>query len=149
MTAAEAYAAIRARLEAVDSGITIPLRWQAEAATLPDTPAAFAYIEFIAAGGAISGYGAGRGANRYRQRGRVEAYVFTPNGAGLATALTHAETIAARLRSYRSGDLSCFGAVVHPGGHGASASPPGLSRNALNDYWYAVAEIDMFYDQIG
>ena len=148
-TAAGAYAAIRARLEAVDSGITIPLRWQAEAGALPDKPTAFAYVEFIATGGAIASFGGGRGANRYRHRGRVEAYVFTPNGEGLAGALTHAETIAARLRSYRDSDISCFSAVVHPGGHGAQASPPGLSRNALNDYWYAVVEVEMFYDQIG
>jgi hypothetical protein len=149
MTAAEAFASLRARLEDAGSGITIPLHWQAEAAVLPDTPAAFAYVEFVASGGAIASYGGGRGSNRYRHRARVEAYVFTPNGAGLESALTHAETIAARLRSYRDNDLSCFSAVVHPGGHGSQASPPGLSRNALNDYWYAVVEVEMTYDQIG
>lgn len=149
-TAAQAFSAVKTRLSAVGSGISIPLRWQAEdGGALPDTPSAFGYVEFLAGGGSLVSFGGGRGSNRYRHRARVHAFVFTPNGDGLSTALTHAETIAARLRSYRDDDISCFEATVHGGGHGPDVSPPGLSRNALNDYWYAVAEIALFYDLIG
>ncbi|MCC8976417.1 hypothetical protein [Bradyrhizobium brasilense] len=46
-TSSQALAAIRDRLEADDSGITIPLRWHGEPGDpLPDDPAAFAFVIF-------------------------------------------------------------------------------------------------------
>lgn len=150
-TASEAFAAIRSRLEAGDSGISITLRWQGEdGGALPDTPTAFAYVVFNNQGsfGAPASYGGGRGQNRYRNQALVEAFVFAPNGEGLVSAMDHAETIAARLRSFRDTDVSCFSADVIPVGEGSTVAPPGLS-NEVNNYQAAVAECSFFFDQIG
>lgn len=151
-TATQALAAIRARLEASGSGISIPLRWQGEdGGPLPDTPAAFAFIVFNneGSGGAPAAYGGGLGANLYRNRAFVEAFVFAPNGEGMSVALDHAETIAAWLRSYRTSAISCYSADVLPVGPGASVVPAGLSSSEVSNYMAAVAEIVLTFDQIG
>ncbi len=148
-TTTQAQAAIRAQIEA--GSISFPLYWQGEdAPILPDVPATFAFIIFNneGSGRAPAAYGGGRGANLYRNRGTVEAYVFAPNGEGLAVATDAAEVIAAQLRSFRSGDISCFSADVIPVGPGSSISPPGLSSEVSN-YQCAVAEIALSFDQIG
>jgi hypothetical protein len=59
-----------------------------------------------------------------------------------------AETIAARLRSFRDATISCFGADVIPVGPGSNISPPGL-QSEVSNYLCAVAEIDLHFDQIG
>lgn len=151
-TVAEAWETLRARLDESDSGIAIPLRWQGEDnGPLPDVPSAFAYVVFSneGSGGAPAAFGGGRGQNTYRNRGFVEAFVFVPNGEGLAEALEKAETIAARFRSYREGDVSCFSADVHPLGDGADYAPPGISRNEANNYQCALVEATVIFDQIG
>lgn len=145
-TATQAYAAIRARLESQCPGVTF--RWQNEDAVLPDDPAPFVYVEFVAEPGALASFGGGRGANRYRNPARVEAMAFVPRGQGLTPALDLAETVAAALRSYRDVDISCFDATVMPGGDGASLAPPGLASEAGN-YWFAAAEISLHFDLIG
>lgn len=148
-TASQAFAAIRARIEA--GGISFPLRWQGEdAPALPDTPATFAFIVFNNGGsgrGPVA-FGGGRGSNLYRNQATVEAYVFAPNGEGLSVATDAAEAIASLLRSFRDSNISCFSADVIPVGPGSSISPPGLS-SAVNGYQCAVAEIDLHFDQIG
>ena len=144
-TASQAQAAIRARLEA---GATVPLYWQNVGAELPDEPTAFAYVEFIAGPGRIASFGGGRGSNRYRNQAIVTIFCFVPSGQGIAPATDLAELLAARLRSYRTDAISCFDATVHPGGDGADIKPPGLSSEVGN-YYYAVAEVNLFYDLIG
>lgn len=150
-TAAGALAAIRTRLEASGSGITIPMRWQGEdAGPLDDAPTAFAYIEMenFGAGRGPTAFGGGSGSNLYRNDGVINAYVFSPNGEGMSVALAHAETIAARLRSFRDSDVSCFSASVRPIGSGSSIEPPGLNSE-VNNYTCAVVETAFHFDQIG
>lgn len=150
-TAAEAYAEVKARLEGPGAGISIPLRWQGEDQTpLPDTPTAFAFVTFenLGSGRGPSEFGGGSGNNRYRNSASVVAYVFTPRGPGLQLALQNAETIAARLRSYRSAGISCSSADVIPVGDGSGIKPPGLDSD-VNNYQCAIAEIDLWFDQIG
>lgn len=152
ITTGEAFAAIRARLEASGSGITIPLRWQGEdGGPLPDTPAAFAYIVFANDGSSPgpTAFGGGRGANLYRNIATVQAYVFAPLGEGLAVLLTHAETIAARLRSFRDTSISCFSADVITFAEGQRLIPPGLRDSEVSNYQAALAEIAVSFDQIG
>lgn len=150
-TAAGAFAAIKTRLTGVGSGISIPLRFQGEdGGGLPSTPTAFAYVVFGNDGSrpGPASFGGGSGNNRYRNQAFVEAYVFTPSRQGLATALAHAETIAARLRSFRDSDISCFSADVKPLGDGAGLSPPGLASE-VNNYQCALVDVALHFDQIG
>ena len=148
-TAATAWAALKARL-LTDTGITIPLCWMNETVVLPGVPSAFAFVAFESSPSFPSpvSFGGGRYANRYRNSAFVTAYVFTPVGEGIEGALAHAETIAARLRSFRDSDVSCFDATVEPGGPGADIKPPGLIGE-LGNYYYCVAEASLFFDQIG
>lgn len=150
-TAVGALAALRARLEASGSGITIPLRFQGEdAGALPDTPSAFAFIVFsiLGSGGGPASFGGGRGANVYRNNALLEVFVFSPSGEGLDVVMGYAETIAARLRSFRDDDVSCYSADVLPVGQGSSITPPGLASEVSN-YQCAVAEIALTFDQVG
>ena len=150
-TASTAYGVLRGILEA---GVSLPLRWQNEDAdsqgnaALPDTPAPFLYTEFLTDPAELVSFGGGRGANRYRNPARLDVYVFVPRGWGLAAATDYAETAAALFRSFRDTNVSCFGASVHPGGDGASLKPPGLSSEVAN-YFYAVTEVDLFFDLVG
>lgn len=151
ITASQAYTALRNRLEASGSDISIPLRWHGEDQdALPDTPAAFAYVVFNndGSGPGPVAFGGGRGANLYRNRVLVEVFVFVPNGEGLKTLLDVAETIAAWLRSFRDSSISCFSADVIPIGEGSRLTPPGL-QSAVNNYQCAVVEVDMTFDQTG
>lgn len=157
-TATGARQAVRARLLAASItdalGNNVPLRWQNEKVDslgneeLPSDPSPFVYVEFLTERADLVSFGAGRGANRYRTPARVDAYVFVPMGHGLDEAEQIAEQIAALFRSYRDADISCFDATVYPGGDGASLKPPGLSSEVGN-YFYAVTEISLFFDQIG
>jgi len=146
-TTTQAYAAIRDRLE---SQITaVPLRWQNEDSNpLEDSPTSFIYVEFLTERAFIASYGGGRGSNRYRNVARVDAYVFVPRGVGLSVATDLAETVAAALRSYRTADVSCFDASTRPGGNGSDITPPGLSSEVDNYFW-AMAEASLYFDQTG
>ncbi len=150
-TAGQAFAEIRARLDAGGSGISIPLYYQGDdPPILPDTPAAFAFVVFNVDGsrGGPDGFGGGRGRNLYRNRATLEAYVFSPLGEGMESVLGHAETVAARMRSFRSAGISCFSSDVIPIGPGSGISVPGLSGEVSN-YQCAVAETELHFDQIG
>lgn len=150
-TASGAFTAIKNRLTGVGSGISITLRWQGEdGGELPDDPTAFAYVVFEngGSGGRPAAYGGGRGSNLYRNAALVNAFVFAPNRQGLKVALDHAETIAARLRSFRDTDISVFAADVIPLGDGAQMAPPGL-QSEVNNYQCALVEATLHFDQIG
>lgn len=158
-TATQALAAIRTRLTgsssgtsgAVGSGITIALRFHGDPQDpLPDTPTPFAFIVFNNDGSrpGPTAFGGGPGANLYRNRASVEAYVFSPRDQGLNVVMDHAETIAARLRSFRDSDISCFSADVIPVGEGSQIAPPGM-RSDVSNYQCAVVEVVLHFDQIG
>jgi hypothetical protein len=149
-TAASAWAAIKARLLAVDAGISIPLYWPNERVPIPDTPTIFAFVAFeiMPSFPAPFSFGGGRFNNRYRNSAFATAYVFAPAEEGIEDALAHAETIAARLRSYRDDNISCFEATVEPGGPGSNIKPPGLSGE-FGNYYYCIAEASLQFDQIG
>jgi hypothetical protein len=153
-TASGAFAVIRARCVANKPAGLSAFRFQGEDADtngdveLPDTPAAFAYVEFLAEPAQLVSYGGGRGANRYRHPMRIVFYVFVPRGVGLSVATDLAEQLATLFRSYRDDDISCFDATVYPGGNGADLKPPGLSSE-VNNYFWASVEVSGFYDLIG
>lgn len=150
-SAGQAAAAIRARLSADDSGISLPLRFQGEKfEPLSDVPAPFAFVVFNneGSGGRPAAYGGGAGQNLWRNRATVEAYVFAPNDDGMSVVLDHAETIAARLRSFRDDSVSCFSADVIPIGPGSSIAPAGLEM-PVSLYQVAVAEVVLTFDQVG
>lgn len=146
-----ARAAVKTRIQASGSGITIPLRFKGDQQSpLPDTPTAFAFVVFNneGSGGGPTAFGGGRGNNLYRNQGTVEIWVFSPNDEGEDVVLAHAETIAAWMRSFRDSDISCFSADVIPVGEGSSVAPPGLASE-VNNYQCALVEITMHFDQIG
>lgn len=145
-TISDAWAAIQARAAAQIT--TLPLLWQHVDNTLPDTPAPFVYIEMNPGRARLASFGGGRGDNRWRQQGEIQAYVFVPRGQGLAVALGYAETVAAAFRSYRDATISCFGASVMPVGQGSDLAPPGMTSVAGN-YACAAVAVDFFFDQIG
>jgi hypothetical protein len=150
-TASQARLVMRARIEAAAitlRSVPVPLRWQNEATPLPDTPSPFVYSEFLTGRGRIAGFGGGRGCNLYRNPATFTAYVFVPKDSGLDDAEAIAEQVAALFRSYRDDSISCFDATVHPGGDGAELKPPGLA-SVVGNYFYAVAEISLHFDQIG
>lgn len=153
-TAAQAYAVVRARLEAnVPAGLSA-LRWQDEEADsngeveLPEVPAAFAYTEFLAERSAAIEIGSGRGGNRHRNPGRLDVYVFAPKGQGVAVPLALADAIATLYRPFRSGGVSCVSATSYPGGDGAELTPKGLSSEVGNYFW-ALCEVELYFDLTG
>lgn len=157
-TASQARAVVRSRLlsgNIIDSqSRPVPLRFQNENedsqgnASLPSDPSPFIYWEFLTEQAGIAGFGGGRGNNLYRNPARIDAYVFVTRGQGLDEAELVAEQVAVLFRSYRDNDISCFDATVYPGGDGASLKPPGLSSEVGNYFW-AVTEVNLHFDQIG
>jgi hypothetical protein len=151
-TASQATAALRALFEAnTPSGLT--LRWPNEDhASLPDTPAAFAHTEFwidrASPRHGVTAFGGGRGRNLYRNTAQMIVFIFVPRGQGLAAATDLAESVAQIFRSHRDSTVSCFGATVIPGASGAAIKPPGLDSEVEN-YFYAVCEVNFSFDLIG
>jgi hypothetical protein len=149
VTTSQALAIIRAQVES--AGLSFPVYWQGEdVPPLPDDPATFAFVVFNneGSGGRPTSFGGGRGANLYRSRAFLEAFVFVPSGWGLSVATDAAELVAASLRSFRSGDVSCFAADARPVGPGSGITVPGLS-SVVSNYQCAVAEATLTFDQIG
>jgi hypothetical protein len=143
----QAFAAVRALLDG--GGFSFPLYYHGDdPPILPDTPAPFAFVVFNNEGSTIAGYGGGRGQNLYRNRARVEAYVFSPFGYGAEAASSLAEPVAAQLRSHRDDVISCFESDVVFSGPGSALSVPGLSTE-VNNYAAAIVECNLFFDQTG
>lgn len=159
-TAAQARQAIRSRIETAGltngAGGPLPVRWPNEPqdslgnTDLPSPPAPFVYVEVNNTGSANgpAGYGGGSGQNIWRNRGRIEAYVFVPKDDGLDRAEGVAEQIASLFRSYRDEAISCFAANVMPGGDGAMLTPPGLVSEVGNYFW-AMCTVRFHFDQVG
>ncbi|MES5483575.1 hypothetical protein QMZ05_12525 [Bradyrhizobium sp. INPA03-11B] len=158
VTASQARQAVRSRIanaSILDSkSNAVPVRWPNEAAdslgnaALPDTPAPFVYCEFLVQNGPIAAFGGGAGNNLYRNHARLVAYALVPKNTGLDEAEMIAEQIAALFRSYRDDTITCFEAVVYPGGDGAALHPAGLS-SPVGSYFYASTESSLVFDQIG
>lgn len=154
-TAQDARKAVRALLEVTanhptdTAGNKIPLSWQNEdRGALPDVAVPFAFIEILTDQGKLLSYGGGTGANRYRVYGTIFGYVFVPRGQGLDQAENIAEQIAALFRSYSDGTINCIDATVREGGDGAALKPPGMSSEVDNYFW-SLAQVTFFFDQIG
>jgi hypothetical protein len=135
VTATQARQAMRSRIEAASIldrlSNPVPFRWQNEAsdslgnAALPDTPSPFVYCEFIVESGSIASYGGGRGANLYRNRARLVAYVLVPKNSGMDEAESISEQVARSFVLIEIATISCFDATVYPGGDGSSLKPSG------------------------
>jgi hypothetical protein len=147
VTTSEAIARIRQRLDAGSYGFSIYYEGD-DAALLPDTPSPFAFVAYNNEGEIAASFGGGRGNNIYRNRLRVEAWVFSPMGYGAETVAGYAESIAAQLRSYRDDVISCFGAGVFPVGSASTLSVPGLPTD-ISNYQCAVAEAVVIFDLVG
>jgi hypothetical protein len=148
-TASTAHALIKARIEANKPASVVSLRWQNEDGdALPAEPAPFLYTELNTERQFIAGYGGGLFLNLWRTSARIECFAFVPRGWGMSPATDLAETIAALFRSYQPDEFKCFGATVSPLGTGSGINPPGVDSEADN-YYCAVAEIALHYDQIG
>lgn len=140
----QAWAALRARAVAE---IDLPKAWQFENNELPDTPAAFVYLEMVTDRAGFIEIGGGRGANRYRHNAELNAFIFVPVGQGMQEALDQAEPVAAAFRSYRTGGVSCQGAVIQPIGEGAALVPPGL-QSAAGNYACVLVSVPVYFDQV-
>lgn len=139
-TTAEAFAAIRARLEAAAiTGLT--LRWQGEfyAGDPPDAPADFCLTELLVESQRIIETGGGAGFNRLRNEARVEARVFLTAGIGAEAAATTAELVAAVFRNQSFSGVVCRAASVAP-----ETTPEGFGN-----YTIALVTVDCHYDQLG
>ena len=146
-TTSESFAAVRRRIDS--ASYPYPVYYNGDnTPLLPDTPTSFAFVVFNNEGSSLVAYGGGRGLNTYRNRGRVEAYVFSPFGIGMEAVADAAELIATQLRSFRDNDISCFDADVIPIGQGASLAVPGLVSEVSN-YQCAIVEAILTFDQIG
>ncbi len=147
VTASQALAALRTQV----GTLSFPVYWQGEAAPiLADTPALFAFVVFDndGAGRWPVAFGGGQFNNIYRNRARIEAFIFAPEGEGLTVATDAAETFAAKLRSFRDANISCGGANVIPVGPGSSIAVPGLT-SVVSQYQCAVAEVNLHFDTLG
>lgn len=142
-----AYDALRARADAQLP--SLDKKWQDEEFELPDTPAPFVYFEIEVDPAFIASFGGDRGQNRYRNPSQLNAYVFVPRGWGLRAAAVRGEAVAAAFRSFRSAEISCFEATVHPLGKGEALVPPGLRDGISSNYAAVVVSVDFFFDQIG
>jgi hypothetical protein len=147
VTTSEAIARIRERINAGNVGYPVYFKGD-DPALLPDTPSPWAFVDYNNEGEIAVSFGGGRGNNVWRNRMRVEAFVFSPMGYGAETVAGYAEPIAAQLRSYRDDVISCLGAGVFPLGSGSSFSVPGLSVD-ISNYQVAVAEAVVVFDLVG
>jgi|SRR6516162_387140 hypothetical protein len=147
VTWGEAITAIKARLDG--GSYSFPIYYHGDdPPILPDEPSPFAYIVFNNEGSTLAAFGGGRGQNIYRNRARVDSFVFTLAGIGMEATAAAGEQVAGRLRSYRDDVISVFQSDVIDVAPGATLAVPGLS-NEVNNYQCAIAETLLFFDQIG
>jgi hypothetical protein len=147
VTTAEAMARVRERLNAGSYGFPVYFEGD-DAALLPDTPSPVAVVAFNNECEIAVSFGGGRGNNVYRNRMRVEAFVFSPMGYGAEAVAAYAEPVAAQLRSYRDDVISCFGAGVFPVGTASTLAVPGLASD-ISNYQCAVVEAVVTFDLTG
>jgi hypothetical protein len=150
-TIVDAVTAIKARATAITM---LPRRWHDEAADsdgrteLPDTPAPFVFIHIEMDRANFLEHGAGRGSNRARVPGEIQAFVFTPRDWGLEASLPYAEHVAAALRSYKVPAVSIGFAAPQPVGDATPLTPPWLSSVAGN-YACSIVALPFTFIQVG
>jgi hypothetical protein len=147
VTTDQAIAAVRARLNAGNYSFALYYNGD-DAPMLPDEPTTFGYVVFNNEGSTLVAFGGGRGNNTYRNRARVEVFLFAPMGTGAENVAMLAETVAAQLRSYRDETISCYQSDVIPVGPGSTLGVPGLASD-VNNYQAAIVDCVLQYDQIG
>lgn len=135
MDMSAAVTAIRARLVAEWAARTEPLRWENENNVIPDTPAAFVFVEIIGEGQVLSEHVA-KGLNHYRADGVILAHAFVPKGEGAGAGFRLAEAVADVYRGKRLAGIT-YGA----------ASIRGAEMDAdRGNYWHCPVEIDFTFD---
>lgn len=141
ISAAQAWDALRARLEA--NYTALPLRFQNEtAAPIPSGSLVFVALDLGPQG--IKSFGGGRGNTRWTTAGLLECYVLAEKGAGLANALSEAESIAAIFRAKTFGGVHCRGASIDP-----QALAPQGAVDLPGQYHVCAAIVDFHFDQLG
>jgi len=136
-TYSEAFAAIRARIEAAAIA-DVTLRWPNEDNdNLPDEPVAFAFTELRVFRAYPLAKGGGRGANIQRTEATIEIRVEVPRGSGQPLATDTAEAFAALFRMFIGPPIKCGAAQVQP------------DSAADANYFAATAVIDCHFDQEG
>jgi hypothetical protein len=106
---------------------------------LPDVPAAFLRIEIVPEAERVLAYGGGRGANEWRQEGRIEAHILVPIDRSTAAAAALSDAVAAIFRGKRESGISYFAA-------GALAAG---ARAENGNYWRMTRVIDFHFDLTG
>lgn len=130
-------------------GPSIVYRWKDEdGPPLPDTPAPFVYTVFTALRSDAIEIGGGRGANRHRNPGEANIFVFVPRTWSQPYATDLAEHFAKLFRSYRANGVTVDSATVYPGGQGSEIAVPGMDNEA-NNYIWAGCGLSFYFDLTG
>ena len=138
-TFAAAISAIRTKLEAEWPYAAVPLVFDNRQFSLPDQAAAFVRVEIIGEAERPLAYGGGRGANEWRQEGRIEAHVFVPIDGGADDAATYAVAVGTILRGKRESGVSYH--AVSTGGRPV--------RESEGNYWLLTTTVDFHFDLTG
>lgn len=140
-TIADVTAAIKARMTSEWPHSSVPVYWENEDTVIADTPAPFVFVSVHTDRPFLSEFGGGRGANRWRQTGRVVFSVHVPRGAGRADADTYGEAAAVIFRGQRfAADIDFFEA--------GPIGPGGVSETN-GQYWQLDVEAEFSFDQVG
>lgn len=132
---------IKAKLVADWPHADVPIWFDNERNQLAATPAPFVFVQVQGEGQTLEAIGAGRGANEWMGRGRIEMHVFVPKGRGSSIANTYAETLCAIFRGKRLSDVSYHAGSIYQTGAG------GPDRIDKGNYWMVTAEVPFHYRQ--
>ena len=118
---------------------TIPLVFENDFYDLPDTPAAFAYIEIVGNfyDQASIGGGEGKADNLWREWGQLHLHVMTPSGTGSGQARQYCDQMLALFTGYEIGTLTFRDASIGMG-------EPG---RAFANYYAMTASITWYRDE--
>lgn len=115
---------------------------------LPDNPSSFIFVDCYIWDTTIVEFGGGLLRNRYRSRGNYDVYCLIPKGYGRNMAMDYAQEVRDALTSFRANDLWVDNVLVTPGGDGSTLKLVGISSD-IDNYYFAVAEVSFYFDEIG
>lgn len=115
---------------------------------VPDIPATFLFVDAYIWDNRIADFGGGLGKNRYRNRGSYDVYCLIPKGYGQDLALDYAQRVRDAFSSFRVDDLLVEYVLITPGGDGSTLQLVGISSD-VDNYYFAVAEVSFYFDEIG